>query len=285
MESRAALLTSMFNATKSVKNLITDANLRLAGLKGSPPATSEPAAGGAHDGVGREQGPEQQPQSPPPRRRPTGVTIREPAAPHRAAELTVPKGKGKQKAVEPAEQFDDSSDVYGTPFSFLNNLPILIHLFDGNGNFRNAPSLNLDFFQELGSSVENVPTSMDSGDFFAHYQAAAEASAPKKDSKRARGESSKTPAKKARTEDAPADAPSREDLTHPPAPEQQTPAPANPRPSSKGFLSLTASWRQSGAMVSRERNFDARLAQAMQALEDEKAKLLEENKELAKLNE
>ena len=38
-------------------------------------------------------------------------------------------------------------------------------------------------------------------------------------------------------------------------------------------------------MVSRERNFDSKLAQATQALEDEKAKLFEENKELVKLNE
>ncbi|XP_062075709.1 uncharacterized protein LOC133779822 [Humulus lupulus] len=52
-----------------------------------------------------------------------------------------------------------------------------------------------------------------------------------------------------------------------------------------GFLSFTASWRRAGAMVSRERNFDSRLAQATQALEDEKAKLLEENRELVKLNE
>ncbi|XP_062075815.1 uncharacterized protein LOC133779935 [Humulus lupulus] len=59
-----------------------------------------------------------------------------------------------------------------------------------------------------------------------------------------------------------------------------------------GFLSLTASWCQAGAMVSREKNFDSKLAQATQALEDEKTKMLEENnkllvenKELAKLNE
>ena len=73
---------------------------------------------------------------------------------------------------------------------------------------------------------------MNSGDFFAHYQAAAEASVPK-DGKRARGESSKTPAKKARTENASTDAPSKENLTYPPAPEQQTPTPADPRSSSK----------------------------------------------------
>ncbi|XP_062079942.1 uncharacterized protein LOC133784668 [Humulus lupulus] len=249
MESRAALLASMSNATKSVKILITEANLRLNGLKGSPPTTSEPAVGGVHAG-GREQGPEQQPQSPP-RRRSTGVTIREPAATHRAAEPSVPKGKRKQKVTEPAKQSDDSSDVHG----------------------------------------------MNSGDFFAHYQAAAEASVPK-DGKRVLGESSKTPAKKAQTENASTDAPSKENLTHPPAPKQQTPSPANPRSSSKavdkeamdhlsegslpnhGFLSWTASWRRAGAMVSREKNLDSRLAQAKQVLEDEKAKLLEENSKL-----
>ena len=53
----------------------------------------------------------------------------------------------------------------------------------------------------------------------------------------------------------------------------------------QGLLSLTASWRRAGALVSRGQNFDSRLAQAKQALEDEKKKLLEENKELSKLNE
>ena len=53
----------------------------------------------------------------------------------------------------------------------------------------------------------------------------------------------------------------------------------------QGLLSLTASWRRAGALVSRGQNFDSRLAQAKQALEDENNKLLEENKELSKLNE
>ena len=68
-------------------------------------------------------------------------------------------GKGKQKAAEPAKISDDSSDVNDTIISFLNNFPIPSHLFDEDGNFRNAPSLNSDFFQELGSSVDNVTTS------------------------------------------------------------------------------------------------------------------------------
>ncbi|XP_062093464.1 uncharacterized protein LOC133799466 [Humulus lupulus] len=51
------------------------------------------------------------------------------------------------------------------------------------------------------------------------------------------------------------------------------------------LLSLTASWRRAGALVSREKDFDSRLAQAKQALEADNNKLLEENKKLSKLNE
>ena len=159
MESRATLLSSMPNADKSVKNLVNEANLRLVGLWGSQSATNEPSAGGVQADVEPEQEPKQQPQAPPSRRRPTGVTIRETVVPHRAEKPSVPKGKGKQKAVEPTELSDDSSDVNGTIISLLNNLPIPSHLFDGDDNFRNAPSLNSDFFQELGSSVNNVTTS------------------------------------------------------------------------------------------------------------------------------
>ena len=53
----------------------------------------------------------------------------------------------------------------------------------------------------------------------------------------------------------------------------------------QGLLTLTAGWRRVGALVSRGKNFDSRLAQAKQALEDENKKLLEENKELSKMNE
>ena len=73
---------------------------------------------------------------------------------------------------------------------------------------------------------------MDSEDFFEHYQTAAAASVPK-DNKRARGESSKTPSKKARTEDTPGAGPSKENMTLPPPTEQSTPAPENPQLSSK----------------------------------------------------
>ena len=74
---------------------------------------------------------------------------------------------------------------------------------------------------------------MDSGDVFAHYEAAATSSVPKKDSKRARGESSKTPSKKARTEDTPTVVPSKENMTPPPPTEQSMPTPVNPQPSSR----------------------------------------------------
>ena len=73
---------------------------------------------------------------------------------------------------------------------------------------------------------------MDSEDFFEHYQTAAAASVPK-DSKRARGESSKTPSKKARTEDDPGAGPSKENMTPPPPAEQSSPAPTNPQPPSR----------------------------------------------------
>ncbi|XP_062094161.1 uncharacterized protein LOC133800223 [Humulus lupulus] len=74
---------------------------------------------------------------------------------------------------------------------------------------------------------------MDSKDVFEHYQAAATSSAQKKDSKRARGESSKTPSKKARTDDVPTNAPSKENSPPPPSSKQATPTPADPQPSSK----------------------------------------------------
>ena len=74
---------------------------------------------------------------------------------------------------------------------------------------------------------------MDSDDVFEHYQVAAASFFPKKVSKRARGESNKTPSKKARTDDAPATAPSKENSPPPPPSEQTTPTPVNPQPSSK----------------------------------------------------
>ncbi|XP_062099006.1 uncharacterized protein LOC133804919 [Humulus lupulus] len=188
MESRVTLLASMPNADKSVKNLVNEAKLRLVGLWGSQSATNEPSVamfkpawnmnrnqssnlrrllGGGQLGLRSGNLP-----SPPP---------------PRAKEPSVPKGKGKQKAVDLTELFDDSSDVNG----------------------------------------------MDSGDVFTHYEAAAASSVLKKDSKRARGESSKTPLKKARTEDTPTAVPSKENMTPSPPTEQSTPTPVNPQPSSR----------------------------------------------------
>ncbi|XP_062075786.1 uncharacterized protein LOC133779905 [Humulus lupulus] len=61
---------------------------------------------------------------------------------------------------------------------------------------------------------------MSSEDVFEHYKAAAAFSGRKKDSKRTRGEKSKTASKKARTEDSPATVPLK-DNTPPPSPLEQ----------------------------------------------------------------
>ena len=62
MESRAALLASIPNADKSVKSLVTEANLRLVGLLDLHQGTREPTAGSA---IAKEE-PEQQPPASPP---------------------------------------------------------------------------------------------------------------------------------------------------------------------------------------------------------------------------
>ncbi|XP_062090212.1 uncharacterized protein LOC133794317 [Humulus lupulus] len=79
--------------------------------------------------------------------------------------------------------------------------------------------------EAVSSSISNVATSscstdMSSKDVFEHYKAAAASSGRKEDSKRTRGESSKTAPKKARTEDPPATVPSK-DNTPPPSPLEQ----------------------------------------------------------------
>ena len=89
---------------------------------------------------------EQQPLVSPPWRRPTGVTIREPASTPRAERPSAPKGKGKQKAAEPTELSDDLSDDNGIVISLLKKFPIPCHLFDGDDNFKYAPHLGPDFF-------------------------------------------------------------------------------------------------------------------------------------------
>ncbi|XP_062074877.1 uncharacterized protein LOC133778874 [Humulus lupulus] len=205
---------------------------------------------------------------------------------------------------------------------------------------------------------------MDSEDVFEHYRIAAAFSGKKKNSKRARGESSNTASKKARTDDPPATAPSKES-SPPPSPLEQpalTPSvdqtsnpttPVDQQPSPKapssqtlrtqpegslpsivvcsameriyklskhkhsqaaitettsmetdqvinrglneivsGLLTITAGWRRAGALVSRVRNFDTRLAEAKKALEAKNneltkqiGELLEEKMELSKQKE
>ena len=62
MESRATLLASMSDAEKSVKNLVTEANLRLVGLLAPHQGTMELTAGSAI----AEEEPKQQPAASPP---------------------------------------------------------------------------------------------------------------------------------------------------------------------------------------------------------------------------
>ncbi|XP_062094340.1 uncharacterized protein LOC133800399 [Humulus lupulus] len=158
-------------------------------------------------------------------------------------------------------------------------------------------------------SVSDVATSscstdMSSEDVFAHYKAAATSSGRKKDSKRVRGESSKTASKKAQTEGPSAAVPSKEN-TPPPSPFDQSAStpPVNqhstpPAPSDQphhtqpkdtlantmGLLTMTTGWRRAGAMVSQTKNFVTRLAEAMKALEGKNVDLLEKNTELVKQN-
>ena len=74
MVLRSAMLASMTDVEKSVKSLVTEANLRLVGLLAPHQDVRESAVGSAT----AEENPELQPPVSPPRRRPTGVTIREP---------------------------------------------------------------------------------------------------------------------------------------------------------------------------------------------------------------
>ena len=99
--------------------------------------------------------PEQQTPASPPRRRPTGVTIREPTGNPFAERPSAPQGKGKQKAKEPIVDLGESSDENGTVISLLNSLPIPCHLFDGEGNFTYTPNLGPDFFVPDSECVTN----------------------------------------------------------------------------------------------------------------------------------
>ncbi|XP_062119071.1 proline-rich receptor-like protein kinase PERK10 [Humulus lupulus] len=96
----------MTDAEKSVKNLVTETNLRLVGLWAPQPDTRGPSAGSACT----KEEPKQQPPVSPPRRRPTWVTIGEPAGTPQAERPSAPLGKGKKKAIELVDLSDDSSD-------------------------------------------------------------------------------------------------------------------------------------------------------------------------------
>ncbi|XP_062103725.1 uncharacterized protein LOC133814831 [Humulus lupulus] len=190
---------------------------------------------------------------------------------------------------------------------------------------------------------------MDSEDMFEHYRAVAASSSQKKNSKRARGESSKTASKKAQTDDPPAIAPSKENsppsspleqpastlsveqTSNPATPIDQQPSPKAPSSQTLctplegslpnivvssareriyklskhkrsqasitkttsmeanqvlnrglneiGLLTITAGWRRAGALVSRGKNFDTRLAEAKKSLEAKNNELTKQNGE------
>ena len=74
MEVRSALLASMTDIEKSVKQLVTEANLRLVSLLAPHQDVRESTVGSA---TGTEVPEQQQDVSQPPPRRATGVTINE----------------------------------------------------------------------------------------------------------------------------------------------------------------------------------------------------------------
>ncbi|XP_062104060.1 uncharacterized protein LOC133815219 [Humulus lupulus] len=193
----------------------------------------------------------------------TGVTIREPSSTPRAETPPAPLGKGKKKVSEqlaPIEEFSDENDM----------------------------------------SFE---------DMFDRYSAPAAPSSKKKDSKRHHGESSKAPStKKAQTGDpsavAPSAAPSREttpplsplDQTSPPAPVDQNPTPLAPAhqtrhdqpgdvlTSTVGMLTMTAGWRCTGTLVTKNKESDAKHNEEVKVLEGKNAELLGKNTELLEQN-
>ena len=75
MEMRSALLASMTDIEKIVKQLVTEANLRFVGLLAPHQDVRESAAGSANG----EEIPEQHPDVSQPQRRKIGVIIREPS--------------------------------------------------------------------------------------------------------------------------------------------------------------------------------------------------------------
>ncbi|XP_062100599.1 proline-rich receptor-like protein kinase PERK8 [Humulus lupulus] len=108
MEIRAASLANMTDIEKSVKDLVTENNLRLVGLLAPPQDVRETTAGSVIGGEAPEQNHDVS--QPPKRRRTAGVTIREPSSTPRAAAAPAPLGKGKQKVSEDLELILESSD-------------------------------------------------------------------------------------------------------------------------------------------------------------------------------
>ena len=104
--------------------MVTEANLRLVGLLAPHQDMRESTGRSAT----AEEEPEQQPPSLPPQRRPTGVTIREPAGTPPAERPSAPLGKGKRKATEPVELSENSSDDNGTVISLLDKILELLSL-------------------------------------------------------------------------------------------------------------------------------------------------------------
>ncbi|XP_062118844.1 uncharacterized protein LOC133832526 [Humulus lupulus] len=252
MEIRATSLASMIDIEKSVKELVTKKNLRLVGLLAPHQDVRETTAGSATSGEVLEQ---HHDVSQTPRRRTTGVTIRESSSTLRAAAAAAPSGKGKKKVSEhPAPILESSND--------------------------NAMSTE-DLFELYSKAVPTAPLSK------------------KKGSRPHRGESSKnSPTKKDQIGDPPMPVPSWEttppsasldqtsppihiDQTPPAAPADQTPppvsidqtppaAPADQTPP-PGMLTMTASWRRSGALTAQ---YEKRLSEQLKAPEDKHAEEL-----------
>ena len=159
MVLRSNRLARMTDAEKSVKSLVIDENLRLSSLL----APRHETRGSVVDDATAEGVPELQPLASPPRRRPTGVTIREPKGNPSAKRPSAPQGKGKQKAKEPVVDLGESSDENGKVILLLSILPIPCHLFDEEGNFTYTPNLGPDFFMPdsecMTNRVNNVATS------------------------------------------------------------------------------------------------------------------------------
>ncbi|XP_062075656.1 uncharacterized protein LOC133779755 [Humulus lupulus] len=142
---------------------------------------------------------------------------------------------------------------------------------------------------------------MSSGDMFNRYTAPIAPSSRKKESKRHCREGNKAPStKKARTEDLPNAAPSKQttptpaplDQESPPAPADQnsTPlAPADQTPhdqpgdaltSTMGLVTITSSWHRTGALVTQTKDSDSKHIKKTKALEGKNAELLEKNTKL-----